>query len=182
MAVALQAAPEDDRALVEKFRAGDRRAFDELVRRYQGAIQRLALRFLRDQEDARDLAQRAFVQAFERLATFRGEASFRTWVYRITVNLALSQLRTRRPDHVPLADDHGEAVAPEQRDADEARRLRQAVAALPPKQRLCVELRAFEDLSFKEVAEVVGCSEDAAKVNFHHGLKRLREEMMEKEK
>jgi RNA polymerase sigma-70 factor (ECF subfamily) len=171
-------AVEDDRELVEKFRAGERRAFDELVRRHQGSIQRLSLRFLRDAEEARDLAQRAFVQAFERLETFRGEASFRTWVYRITVNLALSQVRKHRPTLEPLGETPAESVE-DRADDKTLSRLRAAVEKLPPKQRMCVELRSFEDLSFREVAEIVGCSEDAAKVNFHHALKRLRELMGE---
>jgi RNA polymerase sigma-70 factor (ECF subfamily) len=177
--------PEDDRELVERFRAGERRAFDELVRRHQGSIQRLSLRFLRDAEEARDLAQRAFVQAFERLETFRGEASFRTWVYRITVNLALSQVRKHRPTMAPLEDTAAEADPRAEEERAEEKtlaRLRAAVEKLPPKQRLCVELRSFEDLSFREVAEIVGCSEDAAKVNFHHALKRLREMMGEEER
>jgi RNA polymerase sigma-70 factor (ECF subfamily) len=171
-------AVEDDQELVERFRAGERRAFDELVRRHQGSIQRLSLRFLRDPEEARDLAQRAFVQAFERLETFRGEASFRTWVYRITVNLALSQVRKHRPQMVELAETAAEESS-ERADRKTLDRLRAAVEKLPPKQRLCVELRSFEDLSFREVAEIVGTSEDAAKVNFHHALKRLRELMGE---
>ncbi len=171
-------AVEDDRELVAKFRAGERRAFDELVRRHQASIQRLSLRFLRDAEEARDLAQRAFVQAFERLETFRGEASFRTWVYRITVNLALSQVRKHRPMMEPLKETAAEEESG-RADDKTLQRLRAAVEKLPPKQRLCVELRSFEDLSFREVAEIVGCSEDAAKVNFHHALKRLRELMGE---
>ncbi len=178
-----QSPPEDDRLLVERFRRGESRAFDELVRRHQGAIQRLAMRFLRDSEEARDLAQRAFVQAFERLETFRGEASFRTWVYRIAVNLALSQVRRRRVESLPLDDlaapsSSSPSIEP-QVDSDTLRRLRAAVAELPAKQRLCVELRAFEDLSFKEVAAIVGCSEAAAKMNFHHALKKLRGQLME---
>jgi RNA polymerase sigma-70 factor, ECF subfamily len=180
MGAALAIAPaEDDRVLVERFRSGEARAFDELVRRYQGSIQRLARRFLRDPEDARDLAQRAFVQAFERLETFRGEASFRTWVYRIAVNLSLSQVRRRKVNLEELGDPA--APAESGPDGDTVRRLRQAVKGLPTKQRLCVELRAFDDLSFKEVGEVVGCSEAAAKMNFHHALKKLRDELKEDE-
>jgi RNA polymerase sigma-70 factor (ECF subfamily) len=161
-----------DQELVDRFRAGERRAFDELVRRHERAILRVIARYVRDAEEARDLAQRAFVQAFQRIDTFRGDAAFRTWVYRIAVNLALSYVRRPRLVIAPLVDQPSEEDT--RPDGDTRRQLRAAVATLPPKQRLTVELRVFEDLSFREVGEIVGCSEDAAKMNFHHAVKKLR--------
>jgi RNA polymerase sigma-70 factor (ECF subfamily) len=109
----------------------------------------------------------------------RAGASFRTWVYRVAANLSLNLLRDRKPQ-VPLADDVATALAKEPLVEEEAqRRLRAAVAQLPPQQRLVVELRVFEELPFKNVAEIADCSENAAKVNFHHALARLRELMNE---
>jgi RNA polymerase sigma-70 factor (ECF subfamily) len=177
------AAEPTDAELLEKVRAGERDAFGELVRRHERAILGLAVRYVGDGEDARDVAQRAFVQAYRQLARFRGEASFRTWLYRIAANLALDALRARGREHRAQA---ALAAEPAPVDADrlgaheEKARLREAVEGLPPKQRLVVELRVFEDLSFREVAEVVGSSEDAAKVNFHHALKKLRVVLGEK--
>lgn len=172
-------AVDEDDPLVERFRAGDMRAFDDLVRRYQRAIYALALRYVRDPDDAKDIAQRAFVKAFEGLGGFRRASSFRTWLYRIAVNLALNHVRDRKPrGELPeeaLAIDAvgaGNLVA-----AEDRRRLWRAIDELPPKQRLVLELRVYDDLPFREVAEIAGTSENAAKVNFHHAVKALRERL-----
>lgn len=170
---------EADEALVARFRAGEAAAFDALVRRYQRAIFGLALRYVGNEADAQDVAQRALVQAFVRVRQLRDGRSFRGWVYRIAANLALNVIRDRKPE-APL----GDAAAPAREplvEAEAQRRLRQAVAALPPQQRLVVELRVFEELPFRAVGEAAECSEDAAKVNFHHALKRLRVLMNEEE-
>jgi RNA polymerase sigma-70 factor (ECF subfamily) len=168
--------PKDDE-LVERFRSGERTAFDELVRRHQRSILLLGHRILRSTEDARDVAQRAFVQAYRQLGRFRGESSFRTWLYRIAANLALDALRKRgREARLALVPDEREG-----RDPFSEHRLRRAVEELPDRQRLVVELRAFEELSFREIGELVGSTEDAAKMNFHHALKRLRQALGETE-
>jgi RNA polymerase sigma-70 factor (ECF subfamily) len=165
-----------DEDLLARVRGGERNAFDELVRRHERSIYLLALRYLGVPEDARDVTQRAFVQAYRQLERFRGQASFRTWIYRIASNLALDTLRARGREARLAA----ELLEPAPVDGDklgereERVRLRKAVAELPPKQRLVVELRIFDELPFREVAEIVGSSEDSAKVNFHHALKRLR--------
>ncbi len=172
------AAPtDDDRQLVARSRGGDRRAFGELVARHQRAIFLLAVRYLDNVEDARDVAQRTFVQAFQKLGRFRQDSGFRTWVYRIAINLAVTALRERgrAAKMAARASSLETEVAPVEPISErEARRLRAAVASLPPKQRLVIELRVYDELSFREVAEVAGSSEDAAKMNFHHALKRLR--------
>jgi RNA polymerase sigma-70 factor (ECF subfamily) len=174
-----QPADSEDQRLVERFRGGDRAAFDELVRRHQRAVFFIARRYVRDDAEAKDLTQRAFVRAFQGVAGLRGSAAFRTWIYKIVANLALNHLR----DHARLrpTEDAGVDVAVEpvgagrMAAAEDGARLRAAVARLPPKQRLVLELRVYDELPFREVAEVAGCSENAAKVNFHHAVKRLRE-------
>jgi len=164
----------DDQALVARFQSGDRAAFDLLVRRYQRPIYWLALRYVGNDADAKDVAQRALVQAFVKVGQLRDAASFRSWVYRMAANLSLNVVRDRKPS-AELADDMATALTREPLVEEEAqRRLRAAVAKLPPQQRLVVELRIYEELPFAEVAEVAECSEDSAKVNFHHALKRLR--------
>lgn len=167
-----------DLLLVKRFCDGERRAFAELVRKYQRPLYYLALRYVRSPADADDLTQRAFVRMFKAMAKFRGAASFRSWAYRITINLCLNHLRDRRRETVTeVADDAITADAQAERIAitnQRSRRLQQAIETLPPKQRLVLELRVFDDLSFREVAELADCSENAAKVNFHHAVKRLR--------
>jgi RNA polymerase sigma-70 factor (ECF subfamily) len=171
----------DDERLVARFLGGDGAAFDTLVRRYQQPIYWMALRYVGNDADAKDVAQRALVQAFLKLRQLREGASFRSWVYRTAANLALNVVRDRKPE-APLADDVAVALAREPLVEEEAqRRLRTAVAKLPPMQRLVVELRVFEELPFAEVAAAADCSENSAKVNFHHALERLRVLMNEEQ-
>lgn len=164
---------------VERARAGDRAAFETLVRRYQQPVFYLCLRYLKNDADAADATQRAFVKAYQGLDGFRGQASFRTWLFRIAINLSLNHLRDHKRERpAPLAEDTlVEAATGAQRllGRERSRALRAAIDELPPKQRMVLELRVWSELPFKEVAELADCSENAAKVNFHYAVKRLRE-------
>lgn len=168
-----------DRELVERFAGGDRTAFDQLVRRHQKGIWQLVRRYVKRDADASDVTQLVFVRAFKGLAAFRGAATVRSWLYRIAINCALTWLRDhRREEPTELAED---ALVETRMDAaqligeEHAVQLRAAIAKLPPKQKLVLELRVFDDLSFKEVAELADCSENTAKVSFHYAVKRLRD-------
>lgn len=176
-----EARPDDpDLPLVERFRSGERRAFDEIVRRHQTALWRMARRYVKNDADASDVVQQTFVRAFRGLAKFRHAATVRTWLYRISINLALNHVRDRAREEPrdPEALDAGStgATGPQRIiDGEDAARLRAAIEALPPKQRMVLELRIFDELPFKEVADLADCTENAAKVNFHYAVKRLRE-------
>jgi len=172
-------AADPDRELAERFRDGDRAAFDLLVRRHQKGMWRLVRRYVKSDADAADVTQLAFLRAFRGLSGFRGTATVRSWLYRIAINCALSWLRDHRREQPAeigedaLTDDN---PAPALLAAgDDRARLRAAIAQLPPKQKLVLELRVFDDLSFKEVADLADCSENTAKVNFHYAVKRLRD-------
>lgn len=168
-----------DRELVERFQAGERAAFDQIVRRHQRGVWHLVRRYVKRDADASDVTQLVFVRAFRGLGAFRGAASVRSWLYRIGINCALSWLRDhRREEPAEIADDAltDANPAPERiMGGQEGARLRRAIAELPPKQKLVLELRVFDDLSFKEVAELADCTENTAKVNFHYAVKRLRD-------
>ena len=168
-----------DRELVERFVRGERDAFDGLVRRHQQGVWRIVRRYVRSDADAADVTQQVFVRAFRGLAGFRGAASVRSWLYRIAIHTALSWLRDhRREQPAEIAEDAlvEPASAPGRIAAgQDGARLRLAIAQLPPKQKLVLELRVFDDLPFKEVAELADCSENTAKVNFHYAVKRLRD-------
>jgi RNA polymerase sigma-70 factor, ECF subfamily len=168
-----------DRELAERFRAGEREAFDQIVRRHQQGVWRLVRRYVKRDADAADVTQLAFVRAFKGFGGFRGSSSVRSWLYRIAINCSLSWLRDhRREQPAEIAEDAliEAAVAPGKIAAGEdSVRLRAAIAQLPPKQKLVLELRVFDDLSFKEVAELADCSENTAKVNFHYAVKKLRD-------
>ena len=171
--------PDLDVALVARAQRQERGAFDTLVRRHQRGVWRVVRRYLRNDADASDVTQQAFVRAFRSLDKFRGEASVRTWLYRIGINLALNHLRDHaREQPAEIADDALTAPAvgvTELIATERGLRLRAAVAQLPPKQKLVLELRVFDDLAFREVAVLAGCTENAAKVSFHYAVKKLRE-------
>jgi len=135
------------------------------------------LRYVKSDADAKDITQVAFVRVFEKLADFRGEAAFRTWLFRIAVNLALNHIRGRPPDLAPIDDVAAFTTSLETSQlvaAEVWRKVSARLDELPPKQRLALELRIFHDLSFEEVAAVAGFSAESAKANFHHALRRLR--------
>jgi RNA polymerase sigma-70 factor (ECF subfamily) len=168
-----------DRELAERFRDGDRAAFDLLVRRHQKGLWRLIRRYVKSDADAADVTQLAFVRAFRGLAAFRGTATVRSWLYRIAINCSLSWIRDHRREQP--AEIHEDALTADNpapallAAGDDRARLRAAIAQLPPKQKLVLELRIFDDLAFREVADLADCSENTAKVNFHYAVKRLRD-------
>lgn len=156
---------------------------NQLVVRHHAAAYRVALSLVSDADLAQDVAQDAFLKAFRGLDGFRGDAAFRTWLLTIAANAARGALRrVVRRKETNLEDspppESGE-LSPEDRAAleEEAERARAMLAKLPEKQRLSVQLRIDEDLSFREIGEVIGSSEGAARVNYFHGIRRLRELM-----
>jgi len=172
---------EPEAVLLARARTGDRTAQDALVRRYLADVYRVAFRLLGNRERAEDATQDAFVNALQALPQFRGDSSFRTWLLRIAANAARSQgrrwLRHRETGLVAAAvevdDPVDTARTVEQRE--EMARVERALVHLPPKQRLAVTLRVQQGLSFREIAAVMGGREGAARVNYHLGIKRLRE-------
>lgn len=175
----------EDRELVDRARSGDDRALDHLVSRHYRMAYRVALGITRDPELAADAAQDGFLKAVDALDRFRGESRFRTWLITIVSNEARGALRKRNRrresvlnERAPVADGGG-AVDEGVVVADEARRARALLDTLPEKQRLAIVYRLDEGLSFREVGEAIGSSEGAARVNYHHGIRRLRELMRE---
>jgi RNA polymerase sigma-70 factor (ECF subfamily) len=171
----------DESALLERARSGDNEAVDQLLRRYLKDVYAVANRLLGDRDQAEDAAQDALVNALNGLKRFRGEASFRTWLMRITVNSARSigRRKTRRREvsleivsDAPAEADDAATLATRH---DEAARAQAALEKLPEKQRMAVGLRVNQGLSYQEIGAVLNCTEGAARVNYHLGVKRLRE-------
>ena len=168
-----------DAELLEAFRGGDVRAFEALVRRYQRPVLSIARRFARDEDDAEDLAQRAFINAADRASGWRG-GSFKSWLFRIVVNLAKNHVRdTARFDRSEAATEKEaepvESGAHERLEqAEQQKALREAVAKLPKRQREVLLLRIDGDLPFGEIASALGITEVNAKVNFHHAVQKLK--------
>jgi RNA polymerase sigma-70 factor (ECF subfamily) len=169
--------------LVERAVAGEREAFDELVRlTYRDAFG-LALRLTGNEEDARDVVQDAYLRAYRSLGRFRGDARFSTWLYRIVANCSSTHTAKRRryrheqlPDDDLVIDSRPESDPAAQAEAAGLRRaLDAAIADLPPRLRSVVVLRDVYDLSHEAIADELGISVSAAKVRLHRARRRLRE-------
>jgi RNA polymerase sigma-70 factor, ECF subfamily len=166
-----------DAPLVQAALQGSREAFSDLVRRHQQAVFRVCRRYVSDSDTAAELSQRSFIKAIDRLGDLREAGTFRGWILRIAANLCLNHLR----DNARFVDDTALAAMPTAPVAHEALEAQQeratllaAVEQLPTKQRLTLELRTYEDLSFRDIGVALGISEGAAKVNYHYAVRRLR--------
>ena len=160
----------EDSILVRAAQNGDVDAFEELVRRYQTSIYRVALRMLGSRADAQDAVQETFVRAWRALPRFRHDSAISTWLYRIVTRRALDKIASRRStgtlDEVEVEAGPDPAQAAE--DQERLRAVRLAITKLPPDQRAALVLREFEGLSYQEVAQVVGASVPAMKTRIHH--------------
>ena len=169
-----------DADLVAETIAGRRDAFDVLVERHQRHVYRTCYRVAGNHEDAADLAQEAFLKAYRGLSSFRRDASFSTWLYRIAVNAALNHVTGpgRRLEALEAARDVGDpridpADAAVER-TERARALRAALARLPRKQRTTIVLRVYGELSHEEIARALGRSVGTVKANLFFALRNLR--------
>ena len=181
----------DDAALIERSRAGDVAAFEPLVEKYRQRVWRLAYNLLRDREEAWDVAQEAFIRAYQALPSFRGQSAFYTWLYRIVMNVAADRARARGArgrafgtERVPEED--WERVLPDQRGADESpdavaargeqrQKIMRALDALPEHHRRIVVLSDLEGLSYREIAETLEIPIGTVMSRLHNARKRLRD-------
>jgi len=166
---------------IKGFISGDNKAFGELVNRYKERIYTVVLRMVGNRDDAKDIAQDAFVRAYRNRQSFREESGFYTWVYRIAVNLAINFLNRDRERSAYSLDDPrlGEqsAVVSNQRiDAEELRRaIDKAIAGLPARQRAVFVLRQYELKSNGEIASLLSITEGAVKANYFQAIRKLRQ-------
>jgi RNA polymerase sigma-70 factor (ECF subfamily) len=188
-----------DEALMIRFQRGDRAAFALLVRRHQGPLYNFALRHLRAPQLAEDVVQDAFVRVVQNAGEFKHEARFTTWVYTITRNLYIDQLRKRalrkhpsldqeKPgeegDGPTLGEQTADTRASVERDATGSElkeRIAKAVEELPEEQREVFLMREVANLPFKEIAEVTGVPENTVKSRMRYALERLQQALSEYE-
>jgi len=173
-----------DLELVEEVKAGNRRSFSELVKRHQKGLLRLSLRFVKDLDTAEDVVQESFIKAYEKLHSFEGRASFKSWLFQIAVNNSRNRIRDTRKNMIDV-ENVQLAVGAEAESClvhnAVAGMLQEEVDKLPDRQRTALVLRVYEDLSFKEIAEIMQCPYDTAKANYRHALMRLRERFEEQQ-
>jgi RNA polymerase sigma-70 factor, ECF subfamily len=168
-----------DATLLTRWRSGDERAATEIVERHAPALARFAAS-LGARSEIEELVQDTFVRAFGSLDGFRGESTLRTWLFTIMRRLVLDQrrARARRPISVPVEEDDAitEFDALDGMVATETeRKVRDAVGGLTPTQREVFTLRVMEGLSYKEIAEVAGTTEGAARVHYHNAMRAVKE-------
>ena len=167
----------DDRALVAATLHGEPPAFATLVERYERPVYHLALRTLKNPEDARDVAQETFFKAFRSLRTFRPDAKFSTWILSITYHACCDRLaRNKRytGDALPERADAGPTPEQQAIAHDEAARLRAAIAALPEKYRTVITLYHLQDRQYDEIARVLNLPIGTVKTHLFRAKERLR--------
>lgn len=164
----------DDHTAVARCLAGDTAAFEAIVERYQRVLFTVALRMLGDYDEASDATQKAFISAYRRLDTFDPARRFFSWIYRILVNECLNDRRDRRA-HEPLSPELAVVDSPaDQLEADERRRrVQAAIVALPVEYRQVIVLRHFTELSYEEIAEIVGVPAKTVKSRLFSARARL---------
>jgi RNA polymerase sigma-70 factor (ECF subfamily) len=181
----------DDAALIERCRAGDVAAFEPLVEKYRQRVWRLAYNLLRDREEAWDVAQEAFIRAYQALGSFRGQSAFYTWLYRIVMNVAADRARARGArgrafgtERVPeedwdrvLPDESEGSEAPDAKAArlEQRAKILKALDTLPEHHRKIVMLSDLEGLSYREIADTLEIPMGTVMSRLHNARKRLRD-------
>ena len=178
-------------SLVRAAQRGDQDAFEQLVRAYDQSVLRLAMNLLRSPEDARDVYQEAFLRVYKNLHTFRFDCSFHTWLYRIVTNICLDQLRKRkvRKEETAVVEtsdgmiDRMESYEEEAAEANPERsmwnrelkqRIESALVGLTPRERMVFELRHYQGLRLRNIGEMLGTTEEAAKNCLFRATQKMR--------
>lgn len=174
----------EDSELVEDFKNGDIKAFSQLVDRHQKALLRLAMRFVKSLPPAEEIVQESFVKAYRKIHLFEGRSSFKNWLFQITANTAKNKLRSMKS--TPYSMENVEVIVQAEAQSqlehnDLTSMINKYIDVLPEKQRTALVLRIFEDLSFKEIAEIMDCPYDTAKANYRHALMKLKKEFQDNE-
>ncbi|MBX3022827.1 MAG: sigma-70 family RNA polymerase sigma factor [Bdellovibrionales bacterium] len=166
-----------DLELIQDVKSGMKKSFEELVRRHERFLIKVVVRMTRDLNAAEDVVQDSFIKAYKRLHLFEGRASFRSWLYQIALNTTRN--RFRKTSRETIGTEHMDIVVEGEVDQhmsalDVRGLLQKEIDRLPDRQRTALSLRVFEDLSFKEIAEIMQCPYDTAKANYRHALLKLK--------
>ena len=175
---------EQEREIIDRVLSGDTEAFEALVLEHQNKVYSLALRMVGNEEDARDMAQEAFIRAFSSLTGFRGDSKFSVWLYRLTSNICIDFLRSRakkRTVSMTWTDDAGELEIPDERFSPEEQfdrtSIRESVQrgldSLSPQYREILVLREINGLSYEEIGRVLGIEEGTVKSRIFRARKKL---------
>lgn len=183
-----------DRALIERIKAGDAKAFDDLYRHYHARAYNVAFRVTKNPESSLDVVQEAFVKVYKNLDGFEGTSSFYTWMYRIVMNLAIDKVRSEARNKrlvefdERVAQDHGlfgiGTASPAQNPLRHALRgelsvrIREALDELPEYHREAVVLREVDGLSYEEIAERMDCPKGTVMSRLFHARRKMQEHLL----
>lgn len=181
-----------DVQLMLKFKQGDKLAFGELLDKYQKPVINIIYRFIQDKSEADDLAQEVFIKVYNNAKSYEARAKFSTWLYRITKNVCLNELRRRKRKIVSLdeavsaSDDRlkqeviisGNNSPLEDSAAHELQEIvKQAINSLPANQRMAVILRRYEEMPYEDIARTIGCSVKAIKSLLNRAKEALKNKL-----
>ncbi len=161
---------DEDLLLVKRYKNGDENAFDALFEKYKQPVYSICYRFVRNEDDAKELTQEIFIKIYRNLKKFNERSKFFTWVYRIAINTCIS---FKRKFHETTELD-GSIFNPRERNLILKKAIEDALAQLPERQKLAFILRHFEGYTFEEIGKIMKISTGAAKANHFQAIKRLR--------
>ena len=170
----------DERQLILVAQEGRHNAFRSLVERYMKQAYNVAYGVVSNHDDAEDIAQETFVRVYQSIRSFRGDSEFSTWLYRITMNLSLNNVKRRKNtslhtiEHIENQALSGLSRSEHSQQPDLQMHLERALHELPTLQRATVILRHLNGLSTKQVSAILKCSEGTVKTHLHRGLKKMR--------